>query len=917
MKILLRTLLGILIVLIIAVAGLFVYLNDARLRALILPEVEQIIGREVHIDRIGFALFRTFPNAGVVIEGFSIPDPEYNLLSFDELLVSFQIWPLLDQQVVVNTSEVTGAGITYAVFPDGSTSFDFLFTSDTTQVTQTSSPTTIDLKSITIRDAVINYIDMQSDMSVKLSDVDSEMSLTLGETILSEMTLSIGAVSVISTGTQWLEALPLSLQQSFELDTTNERFDMKQGSLKIRGLDLQVRGILTNWSADAMNLDFGFESSSDNFASLLELAPDEYRSGLEGIETSGALTLNGSIIGQFGEELTPDFQVVLRVEDGYLKHPDAGKPIENVQIDLTANNKLVTINQFSANADVNLIDVKGTLDNPLEPDASTFDLLANLRLDLSTVPEFYPIDADTMRLNGIMTFDGVTRGRVSDVENATVSGELKLTDGFVFHQSLPHAIERIVVDSRLSATEFIIRTFTFQSGTNSVESSGRIRNYLGDSPELDIALKTVLNLSEVDQYYSLEETGIQVSGATNADLTLQGPINDFNAVRFSGSARFTNVAVFGDSLPAPITNVNGTLNFSNNDVQLSGYSMNMSDSDFSLEGRLQDWKNLFEVPGSVPPARLTAQYRAKKLNIDTFVDWDEESDEPLIIELPNLVSELQASIDTLQIMGIKITNIRGQGQTDPKKLQINSATAEMFGGKANGQFIWNIYQPDYTIFRFIGGLENLQVKEFFSEFQMGSAINLAKFVSGGFNTQVDYQSGLGSNMIQDAPTINATGRFGITEAQIQNHPLQNKISTFLNIPELTNMVMETWNTNFSIENGVLALRDLKFSSRYGGFTLNGSQNLIDSKVNYEIQVLLPTQFSDRLANVIPGEALAALRTENNMIMLPLLVDGTVADPSVSLNRNVVQEMVTEYLRSRGTDQVEDAARRLLRGLRGN
>jgi len=904
MKILLRTLLGILIVLIIAVAGLFVYLNDARLRALILPEVEQIIGREVHIDRIGFALFRTFPNAGVVIEGFSIPDPEYNLLSFDELLVSFQIWPLLDQQVVVNTSEVTGAGITYAVFPDGSTSFDFLFTSDTTQVTQTSSPTTIDLKSITIRDAVINYIDMQSDMSVKLSDVDSEMSLTLGETILSEMTLSIGAVSVISTGTQWLEALPLSLQQSFELDTTNERFDMKQGSLKIRGLDLQVRGILTNWSADAMNLDFGFESSSDNFASLLELAPDEYRSGLEGIETSGALTLNGSIIGQFGEELTPDFQVVLRVEDGYLKHPDAGKPIENVQIDLTANNKLVTINQFSANADVNLIDVKGTLDNPLEPDASTFDLLANLRLDLSTVPEFYPIDADTMRLNGIMTFDGVTRGRVSDVENATVSGELKLTDGFVFHQSLPHAIERIVVDSRLSATEFIIRTFTFQSGTNSVESSGRIRNYLGDSPELDIALKTVLNLSEVDQYYSLEETGIQVSGATNADLTLQGPINDFNAVRFSGSARFTNVAVFGDSLPAPITNVNGTLNFSNNDVQLSGYSMNMSDSDFSLEGRLQDWKNLFEVPGSVPPARLTAQYRAKKLNIDTFVDWDEESDEPLIIELPNLVSELQASIDTLQIMGIKITNIRGQGQTDPKKLQINSATAEMFGGKANGQFIWNIYQPDYTIFRFIGGLENLQVKEFFSEFQMGSA-------------QVDYQSGLGSNMIQDAPTINATGRFGITEAQIQNHPLQNKISTFLNIPELTNMVMETWNTNFSIENGVLALRDLKFSSRYGGFTLNGSQNLIDSKVNYEIQVLLPTQFSDRLANVIPGEALAALRTENNMIMLPLLVDGTVADPSVSLNRNVVQEMVTEYLRSRGTDQVEDAARRLLRGLRGN
>ena len=86
MKILLRTLLGILIVLVLAIAGLFLYLNDARLRALILPEVQQALGREVQIDRVSFVLFRTFPNAGVVIEGFLIPDPEHVLLFFDELI---------------------------------------------------------------------------------------------------------------------------------------------------------------------------------------------------------------------------------------------------------------------------------------------------------------------------------------------------------------------------------------------------------------------------------------------------------------------------------------------------------------------------------------------------------------------------------------------------------------------------------------------------------------------------------------------------------------------------------------------------------------------------------------------------------------------------------------------------------------
>jgi hypothetical protein len=917
MKILLRTLLGILIVLIIAVAGLFIYLNDARLRALILPEVEQALGREVQIDRIGFALFRTFPNAGVVIEGFSIPDPEHDVLSFQELVVSVQLWPLLDQQVIVNTLEITGANVTYAVFPDGSTSFDFLMASDSTETSATASPTTIDLQQIVVQDAVVNYIDLQSDMSATLSDLDSEMSLTLGETIQSDMMLSIGGVSVISSGTQWLSELPVSLQQSFELDTTNESFNMKEGILKIRGLDLQVAGVLSNWTAEAMNLNFEFNSSSDNFASLLDLVPDAYQAEMDGIETRGALVFNGSISGQLSDASTPDFQVVLQVKDGFLKHPDAGKPIENVQIDVSANNQLVTINSFTANADVNLIDVKGTLNAPLEPDNSEFELLANLKLDLSTVPEFYPIDPDTMRLNGAFTFDGAARGKLNDAENATVSGEIKLTDGMLFHRSLPHPVERITIDSRMSATELTIRNVSLQSGSNTLQSSGRIRNYLSDNPELDIALKTDMNLGEIDQYYSMEETGFEVSGLTNADLTLRGPISDFNAVRFSGSARFTDVAVNGDSLPAPISNVNGTLNFSNNDVQLTGYTMNMADSDFKLEGRLQDWKNLFEEPGSVSPARLTATYVARKLNIDTFVDWDEESDEPLIIELPNLVSELNASIDTLQIMGVQITNIRGQGQTNPKLLQINSATAEMFGGKAKGQFIWNIYQPDYTIFRFVGGLENLQAQAFFREFEMGGANKLAQFISGGFNTQVDYQSGLGANMVQDAPTINATGGFGFSNAQVQNHPLQKSIATFLNIPEFAQLAMDAWNTNFKIENGVLELRDLKFTSRFGGFTLNGSQNLVDTNVNYEIQVLLPASFSERLSNLVPGDALAALRTEENMIMLPLLVDGTVSSPSVSLNRDVVQDLVTQYLRSRGTDQVEDAARRLLRGIRGN
>jgi hypothetical protein len=917
MKYFLRTILAIGIVLILGITTLFLYLNDARLRALVLPQIEQSLGRNVQLEHIRFTLFRTFPNAGLVLEGFSIPDPDHQLISFDELVVSVQLWPLLDRQIIVNSLEVTGALAAYHVFEDGSTSLDFLFDASEPDAVDTKATATIDLQHIKVNNALLRYSDSQSGVFFELKGVDATMSLALAETIRSDMEIRIAGLNYSSDATTWLADLPLSLDQSIELDLTNEQFTMNRGALRIRGLELELGGSISNWSADTMNLDLTFNSSSDNFATLLALIPETYQSNLEGIETRGALTLNGSVTGELGKTTTPDFSFVLGVLDGYLKHPDAGKPIENVQIDLTANNDIVTITRFTANADVNLIDIKGTVTHPLDNQASEFDLMANLRIDLSTVQAFYPIDPDTMTLQGQFVFDGAAIGKLSDPENATVSGILQLTNGALFHSSLPHPIEQILVDTRLSATELTITRIFLKSGSNTLESSGRVRNYLRGEPELDVNLKTSLILAELDQYYDLDATGLTLSGTTTADLNLRGPLNDFNAIRFNGSATVNNVTILGDSLPAPVTNMNGTLNFSNNDVQLSRYTMTLGESDFALEGRLLDWKNLFEPVGSVPPARLTATYRAKKLNVDEFVDWEEENEDPLIIELPNLISQLNARMDTLQIMNIPVTNVVGEGQSDPKNLRITSATAQLLGGSAKGRFDWNIYQPDYTIFHFIGTLDNLRAEDFFNVFQMGGKSSFASYITGGFNAQVDYQSGLGSNWVQDAPTIKGNGTFGITRARLQNHPTQKALAALLSMPEFNDLSMDTWNAGFTINDGVLTLTDMNLTSRNAGLTINGTQNLVSGSIDYKLRLRLPEQYATRLTSLVPSDVVDALKQDGGVILLPMLVKGTTDNPVVTLDSDVVQSLITEYLRKRGTQQVEDAARRLLRGIRGN
>ncbi|HAC14462.1 MAG TPA: hypothetical protein DCE78_00740 [Bacteroidetes bacterium] len=917
MKILLRTILVLFLIILLSIVGLFLYLNDDRVRAMVVPQIEEALGREVQLDRVSFAIFRTFPNVGLVMEGFSIPEQDDTLASFRELVVSVKFWPLLDGNFEVNSLDLIGAQLAYVIFPDGSTNMDTFFEDADSTVTADTSTTRIDLNSITITDATIHYIDMQGDMSAVFRDLDAEMDIEIVDNIVVEMKSTLGGLSMTSAGTEYLTDLPLSLDQTFTLETENEVFTIAEGRFLIRGLALNLSGTIRDWSQENLMLDLQFASSSDNFGTLLELIPDEYQAELEGIDSRGALQLSGTVNGAYGDSLTPDFEVVLAVQDGFLKHPDAQKPIEDVQIDLTANNERVQINSFSAKADANTISLSGLITDPLDSKISTFDLITDALVDLSTVKEFYPISADTMELRGLFRFNGTAKGEIDAFENARVNGQLTLNDGYLRHSSFPHPIENIQLNSELTATEFKILKSSFISGTNTFESTGSIQDYMGEIPNLNLLIKTTLNLDEIEDYYSLEEYLIEVAGKMQADLTLRGPIDDFNKINFVGTTRFWDVSVLGDSLPAPITGVNGNLNFSNNQVDLSNYTMQMGDSDFAIDGRMTNWKNLFEEPGSVTPASLNATYKAKKLNIDEFVDWDEENTEPVLIKLPNLVSQLNINIDSVMIMGIPIGQITGQGSTDPKFIRTNNATAQLYGGKAVGNFVWEIYQPEYTFMHFVGGLENVRAEEFFKTFQMGGKSKIASYLSGGFNAKVDYKSGVGSNFTADATTIVANGTFGIDRARLRDHPTQKGISTLLKMPEFNDLSMDTWTANFTINNGVMSLTNMNLTSKDIGMTISGTQNLSTGELDYDLQLQLPERLGTRLAGILSTDAVNALKDDDGIIILPLAATGNVDNPRVSIDSEVVERIVTEYLRKRGTDKLEDAAKRLLEGIRGN
>lgn len=1012
---------------IILIIGLNLYLTDERIKNLILPQVNESIGREVQVDRMSFTLFRTFPNAGVSMTNLRIPGEtdRDTLASFSELLVAVKLWPLLSSEVQVSRLDIDRLDFTYIVYEDGTTNIDFLMEDDAVEPETAEDAMAIDLNRVRLSDARIAFDDRSSETYMLLDGLNLVTSLRFSDVIASDIKADLRGLTVRMEGQTYVSALPMKLEQQSVIDMENETVQLNEGSISIRGLDLEMTGHISNWSDEAMFVDLSFNSASDNFGAILELIPDTYRDYVEGYETRGSFDLRGTVSGNVGGEQIPAFSVIVAVADGYLKHPDVSESIREIQLSIDASNDRVQIERFTAEAGVNRISANGFVNNPLEDDAdfdmnidmnmdlgtirdfyplsdhglelrgglvlravasgvmsdpdnilfdadidvnngylkydevdkpvedihfrvnatqnrvtieslrarasvndlnmtgvinepmneerSSFDLTAAFNLDLATIGDFYPISADTLEMRGKLNFDGKAAGRTADAENATVNGSLTLRDGYIRYHEFPQPIEDIVFESQIRGNTINITNSSLRSGSNRMAITGSVTDYMADSPALNLQLNGTADFAEIKDFYSLEEYVTHIAGKAEMNLRVTGRTGDVENLTFNGTFNLSDGAISTDSLPQPITDLNTALSFSNNDVRVTSFVMNMGSSDFSLSGTLSNYMAL-AAENTTAPATLTATYRSRLLNVDELYDWDAEApdDEEYPIELPNLKSVLQAEIDEMIMLGVSITNIKGQIETDPNKVSFRNTVADLFDGKISGEMAWNVPQPERTEVVFNGKMEDVRVEAFFEEFSPMGKSTFHRYMSGGFNMETTYRTWLDIHFDPEIATTKATGTFLMKDGSMQNHPIQVRVANLLNISELTDLGIDDIDAKYSIDNGVLTFEHFNLTSRDMGLQLDGTQNLMNDQINFRLSLIMPGRFAEFLRPVITAQGVQAITREDGKMVLPVTATGTADNPTIGVDTAKLEEVIKSRLSEEAGDRVRDALRGILR-----
>lgn len=903
MKTFLKIIGGIIALIIILIIVLHFYFTNARLKEMVMPRLNEALGRQVSVDHLSFSILTTFPQVGLDVEGVAIPadQPKDTLAWLHQLTIKVDLIPLISKKVQIAGISLDQPHFVYHVYKNGHTNLDGLIRamSDTTAADTGSSSMPLDIRHFELTDGYFGYVNDSTNTAAYLNNVDASAGIHYGKVLDTDLSLSIDGLSFSKDGSHYLKNLPIKLKETSVINMDSEQVRLKQAQLTIQGLNLDLSGSVSQWS-ETPRVDLSFASGSSDFGALLRLLPPDMQSNISHYETHGSLALNGHVKGAVGGSELPSITAKLGVTDGYFKDPDLQEPIHNIRIRALFTNEKLTVDSLYAQAGSNVIQASGALTNPLG-DNGRFSADVNGNVDLGTVSQFYPIGNMSIEaLKGKLIMKAHINGKTSDPKATTGSGHLSLTNGYIKYKDLAKPLEDLTLAADISNNTIDVRKGSVKMGDNTVSITGSVRNYLTDDRIVNLSMKTSVHLDEIESLYSLKPLVTKMTGLATATLNVEGPVETPARLRLSGTMNLQNVNIEGDSLPEPIHNLNAKMTLTPSSAKLNTFKMYFGESDISLKGSVEQYMTLLEnAPHKQPPASLTGSLTSRHFNFDGLIEWQEKHSNPndttpIPINLPYMKSSIDVVIDTLTATGVNITHMKANITTSPTEIRMNRGTFDLFGGKVSGKLVWEVPKPLKTHIIFKGTMDSVQVDQFFREYPvLGRKSRFYQYVKGKFSATVDYAADMLPYLSPDIKSTKANGTFGMRNATLQSHPVQKELAKLLKDPKLTKATLDDWTASYKMDDGVLTLKNVKLTSQDIGVRMDGTENLINDRLNFKMTALLPGRLGNGLGSVIGSQAVKVLRTDKGQIAVPILVRGTSEQPHLAIDKEVVKKMVGE------------------------
>lgn len=487
-------------IVVICLLGLMFVLPMAfqgKIKEIAITEGNKMLNAEFGFDGINISLFREFPKASISIEGFWLRGKDVfekdTLIQAGELQVAVDIMSLFgDSGFDISKVLLADTYVKAIVLEDGRPNWDVM-KADTTALEEeedtTSQPMNlrIKLQELSVENLHIIYDDRQSNLYTQIQGFDATCSgdMTSEHTKLNLNAL-IQALTFKMNGIPFLSKARIGADLNVDADLKNNKFTLEENSLSLNAIRADIDGWVSTPTDAPISMDIKLNTSEINFKEILSLIPAIYAKDFESLQANGTVSLNAFAKGEMKENILPEFEANMTVNDGSFRYPALPAGIDAINIKASVMNPggemdatEISINRFALNMLGNVFSVTANVKSPIsDPD---FHMTANGTLDLGQIKNVYPLEE--MSLNGIVTADMDLGGRLSYIdkgmyEKFKANGNINLREMLLKMKGMPD----VTIDKStftFTPQYLNLSETTVHIGQNDLTADCRFEDYMG------------------------------------------------------------------------------------------------------------------------------------------------------------------------------------------------------------------------------------------------------------------------------------------------------------------------------------------------------------------------------------------------------------------------------------------------------
>lgn len=822
-------LLGGLLLILLILGFLVPVLFKKEISSKIKTAINQNLNGSFDFEDASLSIFTHFPRLTLSLKKPSVVSyatgDTLNVFKASELSLSFDFWDIISksESLVVKSFYLYDADIQGYIDANGVANYDILKNKQPASNNSDTKAVNFKLDRYEVKNSRIIYIDKQTDMSLKIVGLNNEGKCSILNDIFDiKAKTTIDSLDFVSTGISFLNHVNLNSNLNLIYDASKNRIDLKENELALNALKLSLLGYIQVKEEQSIEMDLKLNSPGTQFKDLFSLIPKAFIKNYQDVKSEGSFLINANINGILNQNsnIYPSWDFVCSVTNGGIQYP--GMPVRLSAFNLNMSSKNIGPDLSKITVDLNPFSlllndkpVNGTLH--FEDIVDNAHVIGNIKanLDLNDYKQFMPLDKG-VDLSGLihtdLSFDFRKKQvELGDFENIALKGDFVISNLIYKDLTMPRvAIPKMNLEFNPKLCN--ISNAQIELGRSDINLKGYIENpltLLMDEGEIKSNVQLKGNVFDANEWLEPEASSASNTEPIDSSFFVLNLCKRLNVSALGSYQKIIYDTYLMDNSTVQLDYIKDKLNLKQLNMTIN---QNVIQGNGIIDGPMAWVYQNKTLKGDI---RITGE----QFNLTKFMESgstivDSKNQTAVVDTAPFKVPDamdfgINFSFRTLSYDKLVLNNFKGNLQIVQDEIQFRDLTSSALGGQMNLAGIFNTEDSNKPKFDLKYDLKKIQFgKAFESIVSVQKLAPIIKFIEGFFNSSFVCSGSLNKDLSPNLDQLNLSGIIETLEGAIKNYKPIELIAQKLKLDDLKSLNLKNTKNWFSIENGVVSLKEM-------------------------------------------------------------------------------------------------------------